>query len=337
MNDKGLFSRAHLETVLRPGMVRPLSPTLKVHSPESVFPGSAMLCKRFENMQEWRNRIEFVGFFTRKRNMFNRRHHGNMRTKFVDVRLRCMEKIAEDPPSNMSEREFFEDISRKEKKSKATLVLKGESCQKNDSSLNENNCNEFIFGKQDILSSKHSMICEQQQVQNGDISMQLDDAEDEKLERESLQKGLEIKTLPETLCLSGDRKHYSLANDDMQDLVVVGKSVQPKFTTVVVNGAQETENLEKGFTSDLVVEDINDNDFHQEIIVSSSCKQVQKGHQNSRNVDQAEVSTRKTCRKLFQQAAVGGAKQQRSLSRLQRLRRILFSCFQRNQVTPVDM
>ena len=337
VDDKGLFSRAHLGTVLRPGVVRPLSPTLKVHSPESVFPGIAMLCNGFENMQEWKNRIKFVGFFARKRNMFNRRHHWKMRANFVEVRLRCMEKIVEDPPPNTSHGEFFEGISRKEKKSKTALVLKGESCQENDTSFNENICNELIFDDQDILSSKHSMIFEQQQVQKEDISVQLDDAEEGKLVRESLQKAYEIKTQPKTLCFYGDRKHYSLANDDMQDLVVVGKSVQPKFTTVVVNGTQETENLEGGFSSELVVEDINDVDFHQETTLSSSCKLAHNGHQNSQNVGQAGISTRKACRKLFKRAAVDGAKQQKTSSRLQRLRRILFSCFQRNQVTPVDM
>ncbi len=89
--------RHYLATVLDSGAVRPLSPTLKVHSPERVFPGIAMICEGFDDMREFKNTIEFVGFFTKKGNLFNSRHHWNMRTKFLEVRLRCMDKIVEDP------------------------------------------------------------------------------------------------------------------------------------------------------------------------------------------------------------------------------------------------
>ena len=305
-DDEGSFSRAHLGTVLRPGVVRPLSPTLKVHSPETVFPGIAMLCEGFDSMIEWRKMIEFVGFFARKGNMFNRRHHWDMRNKFIEVRLSCMEKILEDPPNNRSEGEFRVDIPVAVEKT-----------------TQEKNCE-----NQDFSSSKHLVICDVQQGQNEDSSVQVDRADDEMLKRESLQEGLDMETRPETSWLDAERKHYSSNNDDMQDLVVVGKTILPRssFITECVSGVQglsehseiESEHSEKDFTSELVVEDLNDNDFQP---VLPSCKLAQ---------------TRPACGKLFKQKAVNGVEKHRTLSRLQRLRRILFSCFRRNQVTPVD-
>lgn len=100
--DKWIFPRPryYLGTVLYPSVIRSLSPTLKEHSPESVFPGIAMLCERFDNTRKWKNTIEFMGSFARKGNMFNSRHHWDMRTKFLDVRLRCMHKIVEDPSTH---------------------------------------------------------------------------------------------------------------------------------------------------------------------------------------------------------------------------------------------
>ena len=89
--------RYYLATILDSGAVRPLSPTLKVHSPKSVFPGIAMLCEGFDDRRERKNTIEFVRSHTRKGNLFKSRHHWDMRTKFLEVRLRCMDKIVEDP------------------------------------------------------------------------------------------------------------------------------------------------------------------------------------------------------------------------------------------------
>ena len=102
LDNKWLFPRPSqsLGTVLRPGRVRPLSPTLKVHSPEDVFPGTAVLCDGFDDMKEWKETIEFVGFFAKMGNMFNNRHHWEMRTKFHDVRVRCMDKIVENSPES---------------------------------------------------------------------------------------------------------------------------------------------------------------------------------------------------------------------------------------------
>ncbi|CAB4037342.1 Leishmanolysin-like peptidase, partial [Paramuricea clavata] len=99
VEDKWQFPkpRFYLGTVLHSGVVRPLSPTLEEHSPERVFPGMAMLAERFETMREWKNTIEFVGFFSTRGNMFDSRHHWDMRTKFLEVRLTCMDRIVEDP------------------------------------------------------------------------------------------------------------------------------------------------------------------------------------------------------------------------------------------------
>ena len=99
LQDKCVFRKAskNLGTVLRPGVVRPLSPTLKVYSLENEFPGVAMLYEGFDDMHDWKSTIEYVRFFAKKKNMFNRRHHWDMRTQFLKVRLRCMEKIVEAP------------------------------------------------------------------------------------------------------------------------------------------------------------------------------------------------------------------------------------------------
>ena len=104
LQDKCLFRKASNNhgTVLRSGVVRPLSPNLKVYSLENVFPGVAMLYEGFDDMQEWKQTIEYVRFFAKKTNMFNRRHHWDMRTKFLKVRLRCMEKIVEVPSETHS-------------------------------------------------------------------------------------------------------------------------------------------------------------------------------------------------------------------------------------------
>ena len=99
LQEQCVFRKAsnNLGTVLRSGVVRSLSPTLKVYSLENMFPGVAMLYEGFDDMREWKNTIEYVRFFAKKKNMFNRRHHWDMRTKFLKVRLRCMEKIVEVP------------------------------------------------------------------------------------------------------------------------------------------------------------------------------------------------------------------------------------------------
>ncbi len=401
LKDQWLFPRAsdHFGTVLRPGVVRPLSPTLKVHSPESVFPGMAMLCEGFDNMCEWKKKIEFVGFFTRKGNMFNRRHHWDMRTKFLEVRSKCMEKIIEDPclahcipeegvfiRSSLAMEEerwkaalaregecmekIIEDpcmahciteegvfirssLTMEEERWKTALAREGEKYQENGSNVDGDNCDELVFEYQDFLSPKLSMLQEQQQLQKENICEQLDDAEDEKLKRESLQKGLDNETRTEALYpgLNVERKHYA-NNGNIEDLVVVGKSIQHElgFAIDLVNATQdstfkvdskmETENVEREFASELILEDINGKDFVPGVVLPSSCKLEHVTLKNSTNMNKAEVLTSKASGKLVKQQAVGGAKQQRILSRLQRLRRsirTLFSCFRRNQVTPVEI
>ena len=57
-------------------------------------------------MRERKNAIAFVGCFTRKGNMFNDRHQSNIRSKFLEARLRCVEKY-------LSSVESFEHNERK--------------------------------------------------------------------------------------------------------------------------------------------------------------------------------------------------------------------------------
>ncbi|XP_028408919.1 uncharacterized protein LOC114531514 [Dendronephthya gigantea] len=147
LGDKWLFPKAseHLATVLKPGVVRPLSPTLEVNAPgEDVFPGIAMLYEGFDDMLEWRNTIRFVGFFVRKENMFDNRHHWNMRTKFLEVRVRCMEKILEDPFAKHRKPEggFFIRIPvtvKKSSRSEAGDVIAQECVGANDGHSDKRN------------------------------------------------------------------------------------------------------------------------------------------------------------------------------------------------------
>ena len=170
--DKWVFRKLtdHLATVLRPGVIRPLSPTLKVYSPDSVFPGIAMIHEGFDDMREWRNTIEFVGFFAKKLkngNLFNSYHHWNMRTTFLKARLGCMKRIIEDPdavprkpegkfflripivldetmsedrkPELASERERY--LRKKDKRAKQSFVKQ----QK----LSKQNLQDYVEGKDD--------------------------------------------------------------------------------------------------------------------------------------------------------------------------------------------
>jgi hypothetical protein len=363
LDNKWLFPRAsdHLGTVLRPGVVRPLSPTFKVHSPENVFPGMTVLCEGFDEMREWKKTIEFVGFFARKGNMFNSRHHWDMRTKFLDVRLRCMEKIIENPSSTHRKPEggFFVRTpvavqkALEEEKRKIALAREREICEESGTEMDGEYCDELILENHDILSPKRSMLREQHRVQKENIFEQVEKgAEDEKLQRESLQIGLNIEIWPESeyslpALYNAERKHYSSNNDCTQDLVVVGKSIQLKssFTTCLTQDStssadseMETENVMKGFASELVLEDIND--FLPGVILPS-CKPKYTELENSTSIKAAttaDVSNSEMSGNVAKQQTVDGAQLQRSrLQRLRRSIRSLFSCFRRNQVTPVDI
>ena len=326
--------RHYLATVLDSGAVRPLSPTLKVHSPERVFPGIAMICEGFDDMREFKNTIEFVGFFTKKGNLFNSRHHWNMRTKFLEVRLRCMDKIVEDPFAKHKHAGLFyvrvplavQKAMEDERRKKAFECENGE--------------------KRNKVSEKKT---ERQINVNTDIENE--SSFDEKLHRESQQQGLNVESRrdSETLnSLSGssrEYKHYSASelpgssasecghfypsNDgNVQDLVVTGKAIefQPSVTTeleIVQTGNSKSEKHSSTAEDELVLEDINDKDSVPDGLLPSACK-----------LERTPAMTTSASRELVKQQQV------RTLSRFQRLRRrirTLFSCFGNNQVTPVDI
>ena len=144
--DKWVFPkpRYYLATALDSDSLRPLSPTLKEHSPESVLSAIARLNEGFDNKREWKNKIEFVRSITKKKSLFNSRHHWDMRTKFLDVRLRCMDKIVEDPYAiRLPVTEFYvpmdvyEAIEDKKQKKALDCQSKTEGRMKKDEMVSE--------------------------------------------------------------------------------------------------------------------------------------------------------------------------------------------------------
>ena len=332
LEDNCLIPKAtgHLGTVLRSGSVRPLSPTLKVNSPESGFPGVAMLSEGFDNMCEWIKTIEFVGFFARKGNMFNSKHHRNMRTKFLQVRLRCLDTIMENPSCvhQKPDDEDFVELSAVT----AEKIMKDERLKiKDEVNVDQENCveNKLVYKNGDLLLEKQQGEVDKEIVFEGFER----NKEDEKLKSESLQEALNIETQNETTeIVSGvDRKHYMyhLNNEYTEELMVVGKSLQPND---VVGETQDStfvshDDVNKELSSELVLEDIADID-----ITATEVLPLKK----EGGLKEMEDLTKK----MSEQQTDSEVKQPRRLSRLQRLRRRirnLFSCLGKNRVTPIDI
>jgi hypothetical protein len=476
LEDKWIFPKAsdHLGTILRAGVVRPLSPTLKVHSPESVFPGVAMLYEGFDDMREWKNTIEFVRFFAQKGKMFNSRHHWDMRTKFLEVRLRCLEKIVEDPcgvhrkpvggffvrapltvqktlederkktelargrentvrkehvmdeayvgQQNFAKKELPDNIVGKRCvkeqinaqkqtgiKEESNVDIKNcpthrmlkhgdnvgnnnsinvefSSVRKDSTSINNtrmkskgdqkkidiwipnpNNCvgdSSMYMLESCNLNNEHAlstnapettlaMLREQRRLRKENDRENIGSSEDEKLKRESLEKGLNLESRRETSGTRAECGHFPTSNDNVQDLKVIGKSVA-SFTREFVdnhssnsNKDNESVNIKKGLSSnsetlsckveeEMVLEDISDKDFVSNLILPSSCKFEHTAVEDVQTATARKVSTTEACGNLVKQNTAERPKQ-RILSRLRRRIRHLFSCFTRNQVTPVDI
>lgn len=222
-DDKWTFPkpRYYLATVLpHSGALRPLSPTLKEHSPESVFPGLAMLREGPDTDREWRNTIEFVAFFisTIKKNLFDSRHHWDMRTKFLEVRLRCMDKIVEDPTAYSKPVEgflirvpFSVKKATKESDRKMAIVYSRDNVEKqttySDNYVkanihnNKGNCTDNEFTEKNVPRHERGVIknhfMEPCYTQN-ELSISVksivenESSFDEKLHCKSLQKGINV-------------------------------------------------------------------------------------------------------------------------------------------------
>ena len=371
IEDKWVFPnpRKYLGTVLNSGVVRPLSPTLKEHSLESVFPGVAMLYEGFDNMREWKNTIEFVGYHAqqgKKKNLFNSRHHWDMRTKFLEVRLRCMDKIVEDPfPQRQPEGLFFlrvpiavkKAVDNKKRETAPACEVDNVKKMYKDSAVELNK-----FEKNELsvdTGSIKGQHCAQQEVRNvveRKKNIGIEKSIDEKLHRKSLQKELNVEsrqapemlnslsgtsvqyqkhskgTLPETSA-AGDCGHFNTSNDSdvdsFQDLLVIGNAIaNPNLSR---GGDVETEKESNSKCDELVLEDINEKDVIPDVIFPSSCKlgPMSEDEYSEHRAAMTTQSTNEVC-----------GKQERTLSRFQRLRkrmRTWFSCFGNNKVTPVDI
>ena len=165
-------------------------------------------------------------------------------------------------------------------------------------------------------------------------------SEDEKLKRGSLQKGLNIETRLETTLTStavgSDVACLPDKEKDMEEsssLMVVGQSIQvdPSLTS-----RDSDSNLKENSNTDtpdnvrdeLFLEEINDNDVIPEVMLPSAVTWTTP-----------EVASNANNPAVISASAEASLAQRPKPSRLGRLRkriRTLFSCFRRNQVTPVD-
>ena len=351
--DKWVFPkpRYYLATVLDSGSLRPLSPTLKEHSPVSTFPDLAMLNEGFDNMREWRNAIEFVRFITKKKSLFNSRHHWNMRTKFLEVRLQCMDKIVEDPFAiRLPVTEFYIPVSMEayeameEEKRKKALEYKNMEKQQERELLQEKIArnggvkmvmkNELVINNMKRRRNFNGRYYPQKEVEitvdgKDNVNIKNNSSFDEKLRRKSQQKELNVeRQLPANelpgasptecgrLCTGNDN-----GVDNMEDLLVTGKALQSSETIELESQSFEVED-------ELVLEDINNNDYASEGILPSA-----------RKLKHTLCVKNDASHKAMSATAVG-VTQTRTVSRFQRLRRrirSLFSCFRNNQVTPVNI
>ena len=324
--DKWVFPnpRNYLGTILGSGVVRPLSPTLKEHSLESVFPGVVMLYEGFDNMREWKNTIEFVGFHARqgkKKNLFDSRHHWDMRTKFLEVRLRCMDKIVEDPfPQRQSESAFFLRVPSAVEKAVEKKANNAKQTSKDSAvELKKFEANELSV----YTSHFKGQNCAQQEVINAvepKDNVQVEKSFEEKLHRQSLQKELnvECRKVPETLSTSNDNEV-----DNCRDLLVIGKAIANPCLTQ----GGDIETVDAKEVDEMVLEDVNDKDDVPDVILPSSCK---LGLMPAGECNGSQEPLTSEVRE----------KQEIAVSRFQRLRRrirALLSCFGNNKVTHVDV
>jgi hypothetical protein len=197
------------------------------------------------------------------------------------------------------------------------------------------------------------MLREQRRLRKENDRENIGSSEDEKLKRESLEKGLNLESRRETSGTRAECGHFPTSNDNVQDLKVIGKSVA-SFTREFVdnhssnsNKDNESVNIKKGLSSnsetlsckveeEMVLEDISDKDFVSNLILPSSCKFEHTAVEDVQTATARKVSTTEACGNLVKQNTAERPKQ-RILSRLRRRIRHLFSCFTRNQVTPVDI
>ena len=145
----------------------------------------------------------------------------------------------------------------------------------------------------------------------------------------------------DTPTTSTDDEHSPPSYESLQDLMVTGKSIQ-QSNTAKLDSRSDTPTCR--IQDELVLEDINDNDIVAGVvIVRTSCTLDDSEVEDDAGM-QATTSTNLTKSegrgKLIQQNAVEQERQERTLSRLQRLRNrmtSLVSCFRRNKVTPINI
>ena len=346
--------RYYLATVLDSGSLRPLSPTLKVHSPEKAFPSLVMLNEGFDNMREWIKAIQYVRFITKKKNLFNSRHHWDMRTKFLEVRLRCMDKIVEEPFAiRLPVTEFYVRVTREEyeamEEEKRKKALEAEKLEKQrepevlrqkaprnvairmfiKNELPKRNIKRRRYLERRFYPQKEAEITFHEK---NDVDMKNDSSFDEKLHRKSQQKELNVERRLPASELPGasanECGHFNSDNvsgmEDLQDLLVTGKGLEFQSSVTTELESQPSSKDE----DELVLEDVNNNDYVPEGILPSARKMKHTSRVKDGTSQQAMAQR------------VDGVTQTKTVSSFQRLRRRIrsfFSCVGNNKVTPVNI
>ena len=174
-------------------LAHPLSSTFKENTPESVSPELTALSKGFDDMREWKN--TFVNFSASNGETFDGDHHWNMRTKFLEARLKRMDRIVEDP--------FEEAMSDH----KTMVACEDENIEKPNKDSG-NNADEKINDDKEIVEVQsfvknelgHNAIevkgenYSQNEVEVLTEEFKNEGIVDEKLHRDSLQEELNIES-----------------------------------------------------------------------------------------------------------------------------------------------
>ena len=191
-------ARYRLATTHYSSLTHPLSSTLKENTPESVSPELAALSKEFDDMREWKN--TFVNFSPLKGQTFDGDHHWIMRTKFLEARLKRMDRIVEDP---------FEEAMSDHKKMVAcedenTEKPNKDSGKNTDEKIKDNKeivevtsfeKNKLGYNASEIKEENYSHSeVEVLSERLNNIEIKNEGVVDEKLHRESLKEKLNIES-----------------------------------------------------------------------------------------------------------------------------------------------
>lgn len=319
----------HLRVTLPSGRLRPLSPTLKEH--KVTLPGIESIKERYGGMREWKNIIKFVGNYSKEHKMFNSTHHWNMRTKFLEVRLCCMDKIVEDPDAyRIPQLGFYVRVPKP--LHKAVLKCKMAdispiSCRKSTNYIKLTRKDiPFYYDNKQLSAQKErsGAVYDIAEVESNSFQ-----PIEEKLHSQSLCKELNIDNEQTNepsfpLSCSSSFTTFEPALDNTIDVLdVVEKTNSNEVLETEENDCKSEKASDKSSNTDMVLEDVNENDMVSDIVLPSS-----------RKLKADTIHLEKTSSE---------ERSSQSLKRISWPRRpkfrariaSIFSCFKRNKVAPV--